>query len=157
MFESPRNFLKKTLKNHKFNFSFKLEQTLKTHILNVHHRINEQICDICAKIFKSKEGFQDHMLSHMDTEEPRIQCNYCGVWLKNKGSLNKHIKTHTDTPQMCDICHKIKPNRSALNHHKRIVHSEATHHCTICDKTFKRLLALTVTALLLLIFVFLIQ
>lgn len=125
-------------------FSFKSEHILKTHILKVHDRIDQRICDVCAKLFKTKEGFHEHMISHMGIEEPRVQCRYCGAWLKNRGSLNKHIKLHTDSPQECEICHKIKPTRAALNHHKRVVHGDAIHQCTICDKTFKRLLVLTV-------------
>lgn len=104
----------------------------------------EQICDICAKTFKTKQGFQEHLAAHTDTEATRVQCNYCRAWLKNRSSLNKHIKTHTDQPQKCEICNKMKPNRAALNHHKRTVHSAPIHQCNICDKTFKRSLALTV-------------
>lgn len=102
----------------------------------------------CAKVFKTKEGFQDHMKTqHMGIEEPRVQCTVCGAWLKNRGTLNKHMKIHTDSPQVCDICHKLKPTRTALNHHKRLVHGDASFHCTICKKTFKRQLSLTVCML----------
>lgn len=125
--------------------SFKLEQTLKMHILKVHKRVEERICDICAKIFKSKEGFQDHMLSHGDTEEPRVQCTQCGTWLKNKGSLKKHIRAHTESPQTCTICHKVKSTRSSLRNHMQVVHSEAIYECTICKKRFRRQLTLTVS------------
>lgn len=127
--------------------SFKLEQTLKTHISKVHERAEERICDICARIFKSKEGFQDHMVSHREKEEPRVQCTHCGIWLKNKGSLNKHVKMHTEKPQTCKICHKVKPTRSALKNHMQIVHGEAIYECTICGKKFKRQLTLTVSRL----------
>lgn len=116
------------------------------HILKVHERIDQRICDVCAKVFKTKEGFQDHMKTqHMGIEEPRVQCTICGAWLKNRGTLNKHMKIHTDSPQVCDICHKMKPTRTALNHHKRLVHGDASFHCTICKKTFKRQLSLTVS------------
>lgn len=118
---------------------------MKMHILKVHERIDQRICDVCAKVFKTKEGFQDHMKTqHMGIEEPRVQCTFCGAWLKNRGTLNKHMHIHTDSPEVCDICHKIKPTRTALNHHKRLVHGDASFHCTICKKTFKRQLSLTV-------------
>lgn len=118
---------------------------MKMHILKVHERIDQRICDVCAKVFKTKEGFQDHMKTqHMGIEEPRVQCTFCGAWLKNRGTLNKHMHIHTDSPQVCDICHKMKPTRTALNHHKRLVHGDASFHCTICKKTFKRQLSLTV-------------
>ncbi|XP_031623272.1 transcription factor grauzone-like [Contarinia nasturtii] len=124
--------------------NFKSEHILKMHILKVHERIDQRICDVCAKVFKTKEGFQDHMKTqHMGIEEPRVQCTHCGAWLKNRGTLNKHMKIHTDSPQVCDICHKLKPTRTALNHHKRLVHGDASFHCTICKKTFKRQLSLT--------------
>lgn len=115
------------------------------HILKVHERIDQRICDVCAKVFKTKEGFQEHMKTqHMGIEEPRVQCTFCGAWLKNRGTLNKHLKIHTDKPQVCDICHKTKPTRTALNHHKRLVHGDASFNCTICEKSFKRQLSLTV-------------
>lgn len=123
------------------------------HILKVHERIDQRICDVCAKVFKTKEGFQDHMKTqHMGIEEPRVQCTICGAWLKNRGTLNKHMKIHTDSPQVCDICHKMKPTRTALNHHKRLVHGDASFHCTICKKTFKRQLSLTVSLKLFMVF-----
>lgn len=136
--------------------SFKSDHILKMHILKVHERIDQRICDVCAKVFKTKEGFQDHMKTqHMGIEEPRVQCTICGAWLKNRGTLNKHMKIHTDSPQVCDICHKMKPTRTALNHHKRLVHGDASFHCTICKKTFKRQLSLTVSLKFCMVFSFL--
>lgn len=127
-----------------FVFSFKSEHIMKMHILKVHERIDQRICDVCAKVFKTKEGFQDHWnTQHLGVDEPRVQCNICGAWLKNRGTLNKHMRIHTDKPQVCDICNKEKPTRTALNHHKRLVHGDALFPCTICDKVFKRQLSLT--------------
>lgn len=120
---------------------------MKLHVLKVHQRIHEQICDVCARVFYTKEGFQHHLLSHQQIEETKVQCSYCGEWLKNRGSLSKHVKRHTDTPQKCKFCDKVKPNRSALTHHVRLVHRKAAYPCTLCDKTFKRPLALTVSAI----------
>lgn len=116
---------------------------MKTHVLKVHHRSEEQICHVCARIFKTKEGFRDHLLTHTGTTEPKVQCNYCGAWLKNRGSLNKHIKTHTDSPQKCTQCDKVAPHRSALLKHIRSVHNDPIHKCSLCGKNFKRLLSLT--------------
>lgn len=126
-------------------FSFKSEYIVKYHKLKVHERIDQRICDICARVFKTKEGYQDHLLAHSGIEEPRVQCEYCGAWLKNTKTLGKHIKLHTDGPQLCPICNKVKRNKTSLKNHMRLVHSGSNFPCTICDKKFKRMLALTVS------------
>lgn len=122
---------------------FKSHHILKYHKLKVHEGIEQRVCDICARVFKTKEGYQSHVAAHMGTVEARKQCNLCGVWLKTQKILNKHIKMHTDLPQKCPFCDKVKHNKTSLSHHIRAVHRVARYPCTICDKTFKRMVALT--------------
>lgn len=125
------------------NKNFKSVHILKYHKLRVHEGSEQRVCDICAKVFKTKEGYQSHLATHMGVKEPRAQCTLCGVWLKTKKILQKHMKMHTDTPEKCPYCEKIKPNRSSMTHHIHAVHSDAKYTCTICDKAFKRMLSLT--------------
>lgn len=128
-----------------FLFSFKLDVTLRAHMLNIHKRTFEQICEICAKTFKTKQGFRDHLLTHNDTLATRVQCSYCGAWLKNKVSLKTHVRrSHKSSPQKCKFCDKIKPNQAALNSHILVVHTKPSHQCTICDKSFTKPISLTV-------------
>lgn len=117
---------------------------MRSHILHVHERVRGHICDICAKAFITKQALEGHRLTHTDTEQTRIPCNICGALLKNAFSLERHLKRHTDGPQTCKYCNKVKPNRSALASHMLNVHSKPIHQCTLCDKSFKKTLSLTV-------------
>lgn len=125
---------------------FKLQVTLKHHIASVHERAYSQICEICAKTFKTKQGFREHLSTHNDTDETRVQCSYCGAWLKNRVSLKTHVRrTHKSTPKKCPYCDKIKPNQQSLTSHILVVHTKPTHQCNICDKSFTKALSLTVS------------
>lgn len=125
---------------------FKLQLTLKNHIASVHERSYCQICEICAKTFKTKQGFREHLETHKDTEETRVQCSYCNAMLKNRVSLKTHIRrSHKSTPKKCPFCDKIKPNQQSLTSHIMVVHTRPTHFCTICDKSFTKALSLTVS------------
>lgn len=129
-------------KRFSFSFRYKTYSILRGHILTDHVKAYEQVCDICAKVFKTKQNFKDHMMTH--TNESRIQCSHCGTWLKNKLVLRKHIRLHKAKPKTCQICQCVKPNQAALSSHMRAVHGEAKNKCTFCDKAFIKKIALRV-------------
>lgn len=131
-----------------FRFRFKLPVTLKHHIASVHERAYLAVCEICAKTFKTKQGFREHLLTHNDTDETRVECAYCKAMLKNRVSLKTHIRrTHKSSPKKCPHCEKIKPNQQSLASHILVVHSKPSHQCTICDRSFTKALSLTVSQL----------
>lgn len=90
-------------------------------------------------------GFREHLSTHNDSYETRVQCSYCSAWLKNRVSLKTHVRrTHKSTPKKCPYCEKIKPNQQSLTSHILVVHTKPSHQCTICDKSFTKALSLTV-------------
>lgn len=75
----------------------------------------------------------------------RVQCTMCEKWVSSKEELKRHMKRHTDQPMKCPYCDKMSPNRLALNCHVKGVHEyQAIFKCNLCDKTFKRAVALKV-------------
>lgn len=111
--------------------------------MRLHHQPNStKICDVCAKTFSCVKTFQSHWMTH--SSQPRMQCTICGKWLKSKDSLRSQLRRHNDTQHACQYCQKKTPNRQALANHILYVHSEKTHKCTLCDKTFKAAMGLKV-------------
>lgn len=49
------------------------------HVRLVHEFVYAQICDICAKVFKTKQQLDHHTIA-MHTDTPKVQCDICGIW-----------------------------------------------------------------------------
>ncbi|KAJ6641728.1 1,5-anhydro-D-fructose reductase [Pseudolycoriella hygida] len=126
----------------KCNKNFVSKSVLASHIRGVHEFAFAHVCDICARVFKSKHVFQNHMQEHSTITRPKMQCNVCGAWLKHEESLRKHLKRHQDTFANCPICNKVLQNKHSLGNHIRSVHGERSHQCTMCDKAFKKAIVL---------------
>ncbi|XP_055606414.1 transcription factor grauzone-like [Uranotaenia lowii] len=125
------------------NSSFQNKGSLRYHIRTVHERANEVICDICAKILKSKGALAVHRAEHFN--KTRLKCQECGQWMKNSLSLRRHMKRHEEKAMIieCHICGKRSPNTHALQKHIRDQHTaKRIHQCTMCSKAFKRAIAL---------------
>ena len=58
-------------------------------------------------------------------------CIVCGVNQKTSSRLAKHSYYHEDSPEECDECGKMLPNKIGLNDHKRKVHAEKSK-CDLC-------------------------
>lgn len=126
------------------NFRFKLYNLLKVHILHVHVRKFEQICDQCGKVYVSKAALKKHKRSH-DEMSGRVQCTYCSVMMRNEFALSNHIsRIHKSSPANCPHCPKISPNRSALASHILTRHNFKVHKCHMCDRVCKSAMALKV-------------
>jgi hypothetical protein len=67
--------------------------------------------------------------------------------LKNVRVLQSHMIQHKSEKDdnVCDICGKKAPNKGALQSHKRNIHVDRTHKCSVCDKAFKRAINLRVS------------
>lgn len=118
------------------------------HVRNVHERVGQVVCHICAKVYSSKVSLRTHLLEHNDAPQPRVTCEICGNTFKSEQNRLKHVKRHQETGVACPRCGKMSPNRNALKTHIAYVHSaKKTLQCHFCDKKFKRRIALTVSAL----------
>lgn len=86
-----------------------------------------------------------HLLDHSDVPPPRVCCEICGSTFKSERNRIRHVRRHQETGVPCPHCQKISPNRNALKSHIVSVHSKPMLQCHLCDKKFKRTLALTVS------------
>lgn len=122
----------------KFITKFLLVQHMKL----VHIQANPYVCDICAKIYKSKAQFlYHHKTSHQESREPKVQCKICKRLCLNEHRLKTHMRrVHADDgPHICDICQKEAPSSRALKSHKLYVHESLRKFlCTFCEKAFKK-------------------
>lgn len=68
---------------------------------------NIWICDICGKIFSTKNHIQQHMKLHRKAPKEH-KCYLCGWEFYEKGNLTRHLKTHNNDPKAfkCEICSK---------------------------------------------------
>ena len=68
-------------------------------------------------------------------------CHFCrkrSIDFSNIQNFYFHVKSHENIPNNCCICDKMYKSKSALNDHKRTVHSDKTISCEICDKQFSK-------------------
>lgn len=65
------------------------------------------ICDICGKIFSTKNHIYQHMKLHRNAPKEH-KCYLCGWEFYEKGNLTRHLRTHNNDPKAfkCDLCNK---------------------------------------------------
>ncbi|XP_049297236.1 transcription factor grauzone-like [Anopheles funestus] len=120
--------------------------SLRTHMINMHAKRENHICDSCGREFRSRQAFERHVKLHKGLEvSEQVQCEMCLKWLNSKRALKMHVKLiHMEAGQtfQCDICAQRCPNSRALASHKQRVHVEERFKCEECGKLFKRQLYL---------------
>uniref|UniRef100_A0A182Q9L4 C2H2-type domain-containing protein n=1 Tax=Anopheles farauti TaxID=69004 RepID=A0A182Q9L4_9DIPT len=118
--------------------------SLRKHLVSMHGEGEQHICDVCARVFRSKQSFETHRKDHEGRRlESKMQCELCSVWLTDKYCLRKHMQRmhNPNLPQEpieCGTCGKNVPNQTALKSHIRRVHGASRFECERCEKTFKR-------------------
>uniref|UniRef100_A0A182ISK1 C2H2-type domain-containing protein n=1 Tax=Anopheles atroparvus TaxID=41427 RepID=A0A182ISK1_ANOAO len=109
--------------------------SLRTHMINMHGKRENHICDSCGKEFRTRQAFDRHVNLHMGVDvTEQVQCAMCSKWLNSKRALKVHIKhVHTEAGQTfkCDLCTHECPNSRALANHKQRVHVEERFECEI--------------------------
>ncbi|KAI9554433.1 hypothetical protein GHT06_019705 [Daphnia sinensis] len=84
------------------DFTYSDMTQLKEHTL-AQHPEKAYTCDVCNKIFLTKQTLTDHRSMHDPTRG--FQCSFCPVKLTVKSSLIAHEKLHTrETPHECSFC-----------------------------------------------------
>ncbi len=65
------------------------------------------VCDICGKIFSTKNHICQHMKLHRKAPKEH-KCDLCGWEFHEKGNLTRHLRTHNNDPKAfkCEICKK---------------------------------------------------
>lgn len=68
---------------------------------------NIWICDICTKIFSTKNHIYQHMKLHRKAPKEH-KCYLCGWEFYEKGNLTRHLRTHNNDPKAykCELCNK---------------------------------------------------
>uniref|UniRef100_A0A182YD30 C2H2-type domain-containing protein n=2 Tax=Anopheles stephensi TaxID=30069 RepID=A0A182YD30_ANOST len=117
--------------------------SLRKHMVAVHGEGEQHVCEVCARVFRSKQCFDAHRKEHEGRQhEGKVQCDQCDVWLTNKYCLRKHVRRMHSQQEAgevaCETCGKMAPNREALYNHVRRSHTATRFECSWCDKKFKR-------------------
>lgn len=114
---------------------FKTKQTLRGHMI-IHLDIREHICEICGKDFPKKQYLDSHMLFHQDSFA--FRCEICDKGCKTSGNLIRHKATHKTVKDIiCSICGKAFNAKPALKNHLRVHSDEMPYECEFCRKRFK--------------------
>uniref|UniRef100_A0A182X6Z9 C2H2-type domain-containing protein n=1 Tax=Anopheles quadriannulatus TaxID=34691 RepID=A0A182X6Z9_ANOQN len=117
--------------------------SLRKHLVAVHGEGEKHVCEVCARVFRSKQSFDTHRKVHAGNRlESKVQCDLCQAWLMDKYCLTKHVRRmHADQdgePVACAECGKSFRNQNALNGHMWRAHQESRFECERCHKRFKR-------------------
>lgn len=96
-------------------------------------------CDICKKLFSTRDSLSRHQLRTHFTADKRLKCPLCDFKTALATSLSRHINLHTDNRKfICDQCGSCFHTLSALKDHTVYVHSnERNYSCEICGQRFK--------------------
>ncbi len=122
----------------KCDLSFRSIQTLGVHKKLVHENIKRQStvapepCEICGKIFSSRQSCKSHYLSVHLKEKPNV-CDApgCGKRFVHKHELDRHRDTvHLNKVETCPICLK---GFKTLSVHMKYKHKERRFECTFED------------------------
>ncbi|XP_038121068.1 transcription factor grauzone [Culex quinquefasciatus] len=116
--------------------------SLKKHLVALHGDGEQFVCDVCARVFRSKKCLDNHVKLHLGTRiEDKVQCSMCASWFTDQNCLTKHIKrVHevSEVPLSCEICGWEAKNQPSLYGHMHRVHAELKYECEFCMKKFKR-------------------
>ncbi|GAB0100287.1 transcription factor grauzone [Sergentomyia squamirostris] len=124
--------------------AFALASILVQHVRRVHENSCVSVCEVCAKVFRCRNLFKQHVAEHMSVKEPGVPCTVCGKMFKHRIAMRKHLQRHnTAGPLECPICQRPAPNKPALTEHIKYKHkAERIHKCTMCERSFKTALSL---------------
>ena len=109
------------------------------HVKQIHDKVDEFVCHLCAKPCSNKRKFKEHMEVYHGTGEKKFACEHCGLKFFQKGRLTSHVKTkHTrDTIYQCDQCSKQFWAKEYLRDHIKHVHKKyKPNKCDLCSEAY---------------------
>lgn len=108
----------------------KTRRYLKKHLENFHGKSTKLHCDLCPRIFFSRELIFEHMKrAHF---EKCLVCNICGFKTANNSNFKNHKRIHSEKVE-CPICKKYV---SSLRVHKKT--HDPKEKCPVCKKPVGR-------------------
>ncbi|GMR37900.1 hypothetical protein PMAYCL1PPCAC_08095, partial [Pristionchus mayeri] len=111
-------------------------------------RLEKFHCELCSKIFRSKQALQRHSKSHLEQAKIKrpFKCEQCGKSFMIAQTLKAHLTTHIDDeearlPHQCEECGKRFNSSGNLSTHKisihlRIIERSHPFQCNECGKRF---------------------
>lgn len=136
---------------------------LRAHVKEVHQRLREHVCYLCAKEFSKRSGLNRHIQTVHDKLR-NWSCDLCEKSFGEKAQMQRHRKTHFKPlttefddfqPEfleeaiideeiiedkkrfMCGICKKKVNTKAALRRHKAIVHEKKRPWlCDLCPRRY---------------------
>uniref|UniRef100_A0A8D8Q513 Zinc finger protein Xfin n=1 Tax=Cacopsylla melanoneura TaxID=428564 RepID=A0A8D8Q513_9HEMI len=103
-----------------------------------HQYVENHMCELCYKVFETRENLMRHLKIHDDKERKRFKCEQCDKRFTSNADLNKHsnaihqrLKLHE-----CDMCGKNFSQRNNLKRHLEEVHRTdgMKFECYVCSK-----------------------
>ncbi|XP_061186367.1 zinc finger protein 665-like [Saccostrea echinata] len=112
------------------------KRALNRHIKTAHD-VMKYNCDICDKVFSSKETMYHHRRGIHSDSKP-YKCQQCDASFSFNHSLRLHILKHSGArPFECKECNKTYLTSNHLKMHVEGVHGgKKNHTCKICGKCF---------------------
>lgn len=104
------------------------EHKLRQHELLSHTSLSELspnevfICDLCNRIFKTKQSLRNHFVRSHTPKTEVFPCSICGKVLQHLKALYAHERIHVKTIETCQYCSKTFNRRVLLSSHIAIVH-----------------------------------
>ena len=122
---------------------FPTSTQLQRHLDKYHRYLFSFTCEICKKGLTTKQGMNEHMLQHMNSDEEGTAsylCPNCGKSFKLKRSRNQHVKQqHEDySPMNCQFgCGRVcYVKKNILAHEKACKKNphRKVYKCPICGE-----------------------
>ena len=121
--------------------SFGSQRNLKRHMV-LHASRNKFECSVCKRKFSSRRYVNAHMNVH--TGETPYICHICGKSYTFSSRCREHITRahpeHSAHPRerrhKCTFCDHSTFNKTLLQKHITVMHTEKAFACTECDKCF---------------------
>ena len=103
---------------------------LEDHVINMHTKKYQFVCEICSQGFFRKNKLQNHM-EEEHIRDPKYVCDLCGEKFFGRAKLATH-KHHHHTQHKCLWCEKVYKSKKSL-----IKHLNSQHHGVGIAELFK--------------------
>ncbi|XP_072178579.1 uncharacterized protein [Diadema setosum] len=97
------------------------KSSLRTHILGVHGRSRNHLCEVCGKAFRAAHQLSQHRKTH---RSKLFSCELCDFTSDMRTAIFEHQQLHPSKFGLCHVCGTVLKTKTALKRHMK-VHSES--------------------------------